>query len=192
MPDQLILVRHPLVAKSWSGRCYGHSDMGLSRAGQAMIAPLLDHLASLRPDHIIHSGLRRTRALAEPLAARLGVVALAAPLWRERCFGAWEGLTWQAIYRATGDAMDGMTTAPGTFRPGGNGETTCELIGRVAEALEMLLQCGRTVVVTHGGPIAAVRHLREQTSIAAMASLIVPPGGLLKVDVFRMGPVAQI
>lgn len=68
-------------------------------------------------------GLARTRVLAERIAA-----GASCPLYqdtdsRERDFGTWEGQTWNAIYRLSGNAMDGMIDAPGEFRPGG-GETT--------------------------------------------------------------------
>lgn len=182
MARKLILVRHPPVAKAWSGRCYGQSDMGLSREGQAMLAPLVEQLAAMKPDHVIHSGLRRARMVGEPLASRFGIPAMTAPAWRERHFGAWEGRSWQAIYRQTGNAMDGMIDAPDSFRPGGTGETTCELIVRIARALAALPQAGRVAIITHGGPIAAARHLHVGTGIAEMASYIVPPGDFVTVE----------
>ena len=137
----LHLVRHPPVAKAWQKRCYGQSDPGLSREGQKMVAPLVDQLVALKPDIIIHSDMVRTRAIATLLADRLGLVSTAESLWRERYFGAWEGTTWNAIYRATGNAMDGMIDAPDRFRPGG-GETTAELMMRVQKAMDTLPKSG--------------------------------------------------
>lgn len=178
----LILVRHPPVTLDWQRRCYGRSDPGLSRTGQAMVGSLVERLMTFAPDIILHSDMARTRAVAVPLARRLGTAALAAPLWRERDFGDWEGLSWQRIYRATGSAMDGMIAAPGMFRPGGNGETTSALIERIGHALEALPQRGRALVITHGGPIAAVSHHRDGTDIVAMAGFIVPPGSVIEFD----------
>ena len=68
----LHLVRHPPVTKDWQKRCYGQSDPGLSRAGHAMVAPLVGQLAALGPDLIIHSDMKRTRAVALLLADKLG------------------------------------------------------------------------------------------------------------------------
>jgi broad specificity phosphatase PhoE len=154
MANEITLVRHTEVARRWRGRCYGVTDVGLSRAGAAAIGPLAQELAALRPDWVIHSDLTRTRSLALAIARRAGCVILAHPAWRERDFGAWEGQSWHAIYRATGNSMDGMIEAPDTFRPGG-GETTYELAERVANALTGLPE-GRGIVVTHGGPIASL------------------------------------
>jgi broad specificity phosphatase PhoE len=167
----LHLVRHPPVARGWQKRCYGQSDPGLSRAGAAMVGPLVDQLAVLDPAVVIHSDMRRTRAVAEPLVLLLGRDSIASPLWRERDFGAWEGTSWHRIYRETGNAMDGMTDDPHRFRPGG-GETTAELAARIAQAISKLPDAERIVVITHGGPIAcAVAHYKG-IPLHELASLV--------------------
>ncbi len=178
MADSIILVRHPPVTLTWQKRCYGQSDPGLSRAGQAMVAPLIDQLIALQPDAIIHSDTKRTRAIALPLAEKLGIVPIAEQLWRERDFGSWEGQSWNAIYRATGNAMDGMIDAPDMFRPGGNGETTRQLIDRIAVALGCLPHKGRVVVITHGGPIACARATQMSKGFEMLPNLVPPAGSV--------------
>jgi len=172
MADALILVRHPPVTLAWQKRCYGQSDPGLSRAGRAIVAPLVDRLAALAPDVIIHSDMRRTRAIAMPLGEKLGIVPIAEPLWRERDFGSWEGQGWNAIYSATGNAMDGMIEAPDTFRPGGNGETTRQLFDRITAALARVSRESRAIIITHGGPIACARATQITDEIAVLPALI--------------------
>lgn len=178
MAGRLILVRHPPVARAWQKRCYGQSDPGLSRVGQAMVAPLVGQLAALRPDSIIHSGMKRTRALALPLGQKLGIAPVAEPLWRERHFGAWEGQSWDAIYQASGNAMDGMIDAPDTFRPGDNGETTRQMIDRIRAALACVPRTGRVIVITHGGPIACARAIRLGYGPARLPELVPPVGSV--------------
>lgn len=178
IPASLILVRHPPVAQAWTGRCYGLSDMGLSREGQAMIGPLIEQLASLRPDRIVHSDMRRTRALAVPLARRLGITPVACPLWRERDFGSWEGRSWSSIYDETGNAMDGMLTAPEQFRPG-DGETTAELAQRIGRAMDNLPRTRLVVVISHGGPIACARVAVEGLALLDLATVIPPAGSVV-------------
>lgn len=157
MTQRLLLVRHPPVCRRWSGRCYGASDMGWSRVGQAMARALVERLAAEAPEVVIHSDLIRTRRLAERLAGRLGLLPRADPRWRERHFGAWEGRGWQAIWRETGTLMDRLMTDPATFRPGGDGETGAELRDRVLAAAADLPRDGTIVIVAHGGPIATLR-----------------------------------
>lgn len=174
------LVRHPPVALCWQKRCYGQSDPGLSREGTRLARDISDRLAAISPDIVIHSGLRRTRAVAEPLARRTGATLFSEPLWRERDFGQWEGQSWHAIYRATGNAMDGMLTAPDTFRPGG-GETTAEMFERIKLALAALPHCPRIAIIAHGGPIACARALQHNASVALLPSLIPAPGEILTI-----------
>ncbi|WP_448661467.1 histidine phosphatase family protein [Sphingomonas sp. CJ20] len=176
----ILLVRHTQVALRWRGRCYGQSDVGLSRAGQAEVRALAQSLAAWAPDRVLYSGLRRTALLAVPLAARAGVACEAVPAWRERDFGSWEGRSWNAIYRETGNAMDGMIDAPGTFRPGG-GETTFDLAARIATALAML-PAGRIAIVTHGGPIAAARGMARRVAPRDWPALVIPTGSHVEID----------
>ena len=155
MTATLLMVRHTEVARHWKGRCYGASDVGLSRAGAAHARSLASTIAAWCPDIVIHSNLRRTRILALQIAAIAKVEAIADANWRERDFGDWEGKSWLAIYRSTGNAMDGMITAPDSFRPGG-GETTTELADRTLDEIARLT-ARRVAVVTHGGPSAAAQ-----------------------------------
>ncbi|MBA3879328.1 MAG: histidine phosphatase family protein [Sphingobium sp.] len=172
-------MRHPPVALGWAGRCYGRSDMGWSREGAAMARRLVPALAAEGFDRVIHSGLHRTRRLAEAVARASGASLSADPRWAERDFGDWEGRRWDAIWRETGDAMDGMITDPECFRPGG-GETTAELAARAWAAWQDLPSDGSILVVAHGGPIAVVRMRLAGSDYPALAGLIPPPGEIVK------------
>jgi alpha-ribazole phosphatase len=156
MTRQVILVRHTEVATRWTTRCYGCTDVGLSRAGRQQAAALAAELAAQRITNVIHSGLKRAAYLAHWLASLQGLTPIADLRWQERNFGSWEGRGWHTIWKQTGNAMDGMFTDPDRFRPGG-GETTAELSARSLAAWHALPAKGLIVVVSHGGPIAAVR-----------------------------------
>jgi broad specificity phosphatase PhoE len=182
MPDSVILVRHTEVARKWRGRCYGVSDVGLSRTGTAELLPLAAALAAKRPQWVVHSDRIRTRRLAEAIARTANCLLLPDYRWQERDFGSWEGLSWNAIYRATGNAMDSMIDAPETYRPGG-GETTFEMASRALEAFDGLPK-GRGIVVTHGGPIAAL--LGQMRGLAPRQWLAIVPSTGASVTVARM------
>lgn len=165
------LVRHPPVALHWQKRCYGTSDMGLSREGTSLAKALVSKLVEIAPDRIVHSDMRRTRLVAERVADLLSIDARADDRWRERNFGSWEGRSWNAIYRETGNAMDGMLDDPEGFRPGG-GETTAELAARSLAVWNDLPEDQNIAVITHGGPIAAILAKRGNAPLAALATYI--------------------
>ncbi|WP_017671488.1 histidine phosphatase family protein [Blastomonas sp. AAP53] len=178
MSRQVLLVRHTQVALAWRGRCYGHSDMGLSRAGAAHARILARQLAQWAPDVVLHSGLRRTRILAEAIAAFTGLPAQADPAWMERDFGDWEGRSWAAIWRETGNAMDGMIDDAEAYRPG-DGETTMEMAARAIAAWQSL-PARRALVITHGGPIAAIIATRQGTPVTDWPRLVPATGACLE------------
>lgn len=150
------MIRHTEVAVRWATRCYGHTDVGLSRNGVLQAAAIASQLSTQPVAMIVHSGLKRASHLALRLAAMKGLEPIVDPRWRERNFGTWEGRSWHSIWKETGNAMDGMVTDPHGYRPGG-GETTAELCSRSRDAWYSLPSDGDVVVISHGGPIAAVR-----------------------------------
>jgi broad specificity phosphatase PhoE len=165
----VLLLRHPPVAAAWKGRCYGRSDMGWSRAGWAMACRIVGEMAPV--DAIVHSGAIRTRRLAEWIGAAQGVPVTADPRWLERDFAAWEGRSWDAIWRDSGAAMDRMMTDPETYRPGG-GETGRDLADRVQAAWNALPDAATVLVVAHGGPIATLRALQAGAPLARAVDFI--------------------
>lgn len=181
MSRTVLLIRHTEVARRWHGRCYGASDAGLSRSGYADAHALISRLAQWQPDHIVHSGLRRAAILASAVGRTMGGTTIADARWRERDFGSWEGRLWSVIYRASGSAMDGMITAPASFRPGG-GETTFELAARSVAAFSDLPR-GRTLVVAHGGSIAALRGSRDALPVPSWLTLVPVHGGAVEMVV---------
>ena len=179
MSREVLLLRHPPVAKAWIGRCYGRSDMGLSREGRAMEAALVDRLAAEPIDLVVHSGARRTRGLAEAVAARVGCDTREDGRWLERDFGSWEGRSWDAIWRESGDLMDRIMTEPRTFRPGG-GETGAELAERIAAAWSDLDGGGNVLVVAHGGSLAALLGQTYGTPLEEMVRHVPKPGEIVR------------
>jgi broad specificity phosphatase PhoE len=185
MSGRVLLVRHTQVASAWKGRCYGHSDVGLSRIGAVQAQVLAQTLAQWHPDIVVHSGLRRTRILAEKAANLAGVSPIGDVAWQERDFGSWEGRGWSSIFRESGNAMDGMIDDPYGFRPG-SGETTMELAARCLTALQGL-PSGRVMVVTHGGPIAAIVGTQQGVPGRDWPSLVPDTGAFVELPQSRAG-----
>lgn len=178
MNARVLLVRHPPVAKAWAGRCYGSSDMGWSREGANMASDITRRLAAEPLTAIVHSGAIRTRRLAEMIGKRKGLPVRSDTRWMERDFGSWEGQSWNDIWRETGSLMDKMMTEPATFRPGG-GETCVDLMQRVQCAWNDLDKIGDTLIVAHGGSIAAVRALISGSALERMIELVPQHGEVI-------------
>ncbi len=178
MSRRILLLRHAAVAACWQGRCYGASEAGLAAAGIAASHRLA---AQVPPGFTaVHaSPRRRARLLGALVARRFGLALRTDARLAERDFGGWEGMTWDAIYAAEGNAMDGMIDAPDSFRPGG-GETTAELAARVLRWFHALPPEGDVAAASHGGPIAAlVGSLRGEAARDWLAHVPRPGEGVL-------------
>ena len=176
----LVLVRHGAIDPRYRGICYGSSDVPLGPEGYRQHAELLDRLSALPLRCVMHSGLKRTRLLAEAIGWRHPHrQLLCCPELRERDFGEWELQSWDDIHAAHGEAMMGMIHEPASYRPGG-GETTLELRDRVMRWYEALPDDGLTIAVTHGGPIAALLGTLQGRPITDWPQLIPACGKLVR------------
>lgn len=164
-PDtQVLFVRHTAVAEKYQPLCYGSTDVELSPAGERHAREVAESLAQFSIDRIIHSGLKRAHILAEHLADLTGQSLEERPDLGERNFGTWELTSWDDIYAEHGEGMLRMISEPETYRPGGS-ETTREFSERITTACHDLHQPGRTVVVCHGGVMAALSGLVERLDL---------------------------
>lgn len=175
------LVRHTAVAASWRGLCYGRSDVPLSRAGVMAARDCARDFAATGVDLVVSSPLRRARVLGARIAKLKSVPLVIEPRIAERDFGSWEGRTWDDIWRETGNAMDGMIHAPGTYRPGG-GETTFEMARRAHGWLDSLGSMTRVIAVCHGGPIAAIRGQLSDTPVSRWPELVPAYGAAITIE----------
>lgn len=181
MTRRIVLVRHGEVTLEARDICYGAMDVELSARGLLRSQEIADALSAWPLEIVWHSNLRRTRVLAEFLAAKTGARCVIAPELRERGFGDWEGQRWGDIYRTTGAAMDGMIAAPDTFRPGG-GETTFEMRDRILAWFRSLPETGTFAAISHGGPIAALLGTLEGRSPSDWPKLIPAVGMWVEVS----------
>jgi broad specificity phosphatase PhoE len=185
---RVLLIRHTDVAVKFHKRCYGRLDVSLSRVGQQCACDLAARLARQPITAIIHSGWKRASFLASRVALLKDLVPQADSRWRERDFGTWEGRSWQSIWQEIGNAMDGLFTEPETFRPGG-GETTSELAARSLAAWDSLPERGLVAVITHGGPIAAIRTTLASAPLHAIVHYTVSTGAVVSCERAGSGAV---
>lgn len=148
---RLWLVRHaqPLIA---SGICYGRKDVLADESATAECARML---ATMLPQatRVISSPLQRCERLAHTLSGlRADLTYKTDPRLQEMDFGSWEGRSWQDVGPAE---LQVWTDGFAHHCVGGNGESTLQVMARVAAAFDELQGEPDTLWITHAGVIRA-------------------------------------
>jgi broad specificity phosphatase PhoE len=150
-----VLWRHGQTSWNLERRFQGTTDIELTEAGVGQARRSARLLASLRPDAIISSDLRRTVATAAELALLTGLDVAYDEGLRETYAGAWQGLTHEEIIERFGEEYAAWKRGEPVRRGGGELESeVADRAARVVErAVEKLPPGGVLVVVSHGGAI---------------------------------------
>ncbi|MFY0544608.1 histidine phosphatase family protein [Brevibacillus sp. H7] len=147
----LYLIRHGETDWNQSKRIQGHSDIHLNHRGVQQAAQLAKRFEGKRIHAVYSSDLSRARETARGIAELMACPVSSLPGLRERCYGEWEGLTYEEIqerFRNRDEASCGI-------------ESFEEMQQRAVSALtELALRHpGQTVaVVSHGGFINSFLH----------------------------------
>ncbi|MFW3459566.1 histidine phosphatase family protein [Streptomyces microflavus] len=152
---KIVLWRHGQTAWNLERRFQGSTDIELTEEGVGQARRAARLLASLKPDAVVASDLRRAAATAAELAAVTGLTVAHDAALRETYAGAWQGLTHVEIVGRFGDQYAAWKRGEPVRRGGGELET--EVADRAApvvlEHAEKLPADGTLVVVSHGGTI---------------------------------------
>ncbi|MBW5252013.1 histidine phosphatase family protein [Streptomyces poriferorum] len=152
---RIVLWRHGQTAWNLERRFQGTTDIDLTEEGVGQARRAARLLASLKPDAIVASDLRRAAATAAELAAITGHAIAHDPGLRETYAGAWQGLTHEEIVGLYGEQYAAWKRGEPVRRGGGELET--EVADRAAPVVlahaDKLPDDGTLVVVSHGGTI---------------------------------------
>jgi broad specificity phosphatase PhoE len=154
----LFLARHAATAWNREKRWQGLADLSLSEHGREQARALADELEAIPLSAIYASDLRRAHKTALIVAEQKGLAVTPMRELREIDVGSWTGLSYDEVKERFPDEYEQMRTRTGRGWEGG--ETYAEMAHRVLEALRSIAHehPGETVlVVTHSGPIRAVR-----------------------------------
>lgn len=152
----LLLVRHGQSAWNREGRVQGWAPVGLTDAGRAQARAVADSLSDREVSALVSSDLRRARETADVVADGLGVPVTESAAWRERDWGALQGLPSGSLLDRFPELDLLVNDDAATVRPD-SGESWRDVQRRVLDAVESLTDCGGTVVVvTHFAPILLV------------------------------------
>lgn len=154
MTTHLIFIRHAQSTWNEARRWQGSANPPLAESGRRQATLLAKRLAKWKIDHLYTSDLIRAVETAEIVGATLGIKPIADSLWRERGFGALEGLTSEEIAAQYPEVWALRMVGPITGVPGA--EPQADVIARSLAACSNLLaqhQDQTVAVVSHGGMI---------------------------------------
>jgi probable phosphoglycerate mutase len=154
---RLILWRHGQTGFNAEARVQGQFDAELSETGVDQAVAAAQRLATLEPDLLVSSDLRRASVTAAALAEVTGLQVTYDARLRERHFGEWQGLLLSEITMRWPDAYAQWRRGEPVADMGI--EEIDDLAKRVATALQEIVagapDRSTIVVTTHGG---AAKH----------------------------------
>lgn len=154
MSTHLIFIRHAQSTWNELRRWHGHADPPLAEAGRAQARLLARRMANWPIDRLYTSDLKRAAETAAIVGEALGLIPTADPVWRERGFGALEGLTSEEIQERFPEVWASRMFGPISGVPGA--EIQEAVLARAKAGVAGILQRHpqeTIAVVSHGGMI---------------------------------------
>ncbi|MGG2482737.1 histidine phosphatase family protein [Brevibacillus borstelensis] len=151
MHTVIYLVRHGETDWNLARRIQGHSDIALNESGRSQAQKVGVRFRGETIHAVYASDLARARETAQCIAENVGCTVSTLTTLRERCYGEWEGLTYEEI-KVRFANMDETACGIETFE---------DMQQRAAAALTELADrhAGKAiVVVSHGGLINSFLH----------------------------------
>jgi probable phosphoglycerate mutase len=165
----VVLVRHGETDWNAERRVQGWAPTPLNERGREQAASVGEHLAATYEfDRTVASDLRRTRETADRIH-RAGVdpEPTFERRWRERDFGVYQGLTYEAMFGEYPEFSVGQSGEAALAATPERGESLLDLRERVLAGLAAL-DDETVLVVTHGGPLYAVCSHATDTDYATV------------------------
>jgi probable phosphoglycerate mutase len=172
---RLIAVRHGETDWNRQSRLQGHTDIGLNPRGREQARRVARSIAPDRPDAVYASDLERACCTAGSIAAACGLAVTLEPALRERRFGAYEGLTFDAVQaRWPEQAQRWRSRDPAWGPPDGEvlavfHQRAVDTVARIAAAHPG--QC--VVIVSHGGVLDSLYRASLRIDLQAPRTWLV-------------------
>lgn len=171
-PTSIYLIRHGETDWNVLRRFQGQSLVPLNPTGLRQAARVARRVTGERLTALYSSDLPRAMQTAQAIAAVTGLPIVADARLREVDVGQWQGHTFDEI-----EALDGARLAARRADrihvrcP--DGENQADLVARVEAAFNAIVAAHpgeRIAIVTHGGPISAIRYvIRNRASEELLA-----------------------
>lgn len=166
---RIIAIRHGETAWNATARLQGHRDIPLNELGLWQAAQAAQALADEPVAHIYSSDLQRAYQTAQAVSQVTGAPLTAESGLRERCFGVYEGRTFQELEVEQPEVALRWRQRDPEFTPEG-GESLIMLRDRVSSTVDRLaaLHPGELIVLTaHGGVLDVLYRLATHQEVQA-------------------------
>ncbi len=183
---EICVVRHGETTWNTQKRLQGHRDIPLNATGEQQARAAGRHLARLHGDRpftqLISSDLGRAARTAALIGEALpGLPQQRHAALRERCYGAFEGLTYDEARLAYPEAYRAFEQRlPKVAMPQG-GESLVDFQRRVVACLERLAATHageRLILVTHGGVLDILNRFARGLPLSSPRDFLIPNAGL--------------
>lgn len=167
---RIIAVRHGETSWNVDARIQGHLDIPLNDTGLWQAQRAGAALADEHFDAIYSSDLQRAMGTAQAIAHTSGRTVQPDTGLRERCFGSFEGRTFQEIEVAAPEAALRWRKRDPDFVPDDGGESLHMLRGRIQHTVDRLAAQhvgGQIALVAHGGVMDILYRLATRQDLQA-------------------------
>lgn len=179
---RLCIVRHGETPWNVERRLQGHLDVPLNDLGWAQAHAAGAWLKQQEGFTALYSSdLTRAWQTAQCIGEAVGLTPQAAPGFRERRYGVFEGLTYDQAEQQFPEEYARFQAREPLCDFGGQGETLQAFFERIAASLQEVAarHPGETViVVAHGGVLDAINRFVRQRPLQAARDFHIPNAGL--------------
>lgn len=180
-PTRIVAIRHGETSWNADARIQGQRDIGLNDTGRWQATQVGRALADEPVAAIYASDLSRAHATAEAVALAKGLSVVAHAGLRERCFGMFEGMTFDEIHASYPEHAFNWRKRVPDWAPPEGGESLLQLRERVLRTFHEIAagHAGeQIVVVAHGGVLDALYRLATGQAVNAPRTWELPNGAI--------------
>lgn len=177
---RICLVRHGETEWNTARRIQGHIDIGLNATGLRQAQSAGAFLKNAEISAIYSSDLQRAWVTAQTIGTALNITPVATPEMRERCYGVFEGLTYDQAKAKFPEGYDLFERRDPDYAFE-NGESLNAMFVRVSDQLKKIAEqhVGQAVVIVlHGGVLDIINRFVRGNSLETPRDFLIPNAGL--------------
>jgi probable phosphoglycerate mutase len=178
---RIIAIRHGETAWNADSRIQGQRDVGLNETGRWQARRVGEALAGEDITAVYSSDLGRAHETAQEISEATGIPVTRSEGLRERCFGVFEGKTFDEIHQVWPEHAQNWRKRIPDWQPPEGGESLVELRERVHRTMVELAARHpgeQIVVVAHGGVLDTLYRIATGQEVNSPRTWQLPNGAI--------------